>query len=330
MIQVDQRIADDKPSASKEVLGKPKLFKRTKINKVAGPEHAHLPVHAKKVPPINLAALLQVARDPVSKRIKTLFTDLTRVAKSGTPSKKFQIPKEDLFELQRAGVLERADPKVPANDLLYFSVLELSSAGTWRRRPITWPCEYHKAKTYLSQLSLPHTPAHANLVNDGTHAVVFDCSASFWQIPLPQDCNFVVTDEAGDTWRFSRLPYGLDCASEVMQLVLDELIHLSEVDGVKTASHIDGLIAAGDRDSVATFAQNFKKQCQIFGVTLNVEDGNEPSAKTTFTGMRFDFDNKKIQLSKKFTDSIPKLKDVRTMEDLQSLHGKLLYGAAVA
>lgn len=90
-----------------------------------------------------------------------------------------------------------------------------------------WPKEFLLDSMYSSQFSLSSVSTYAKLVLAGTRAVCFDLAASFWQILLPSSVNFVLQAADGSTWRVDRLPFGVDCASEIMQLVVEELVYIT-------------------------------------------------------------------------------------------------------
>lgn len=242
---------------------------------------------------------------------------------------KFQVPIADLNKLRAACVVSPFEGSSDCSTVRYFSVLELTKN---RRRPIMWPKEFLAESTYSSQFSLSNVSTYARLVLAGASAVCFDLAASFWQVLLPSSVNFILQAADGSKWRVDRLPFGVDCASEIMQLIVEELVHLTLQDTqcpLATAVHIDNLIAVGEPHETSQFATAFKRVCATYSVTLNEEVWNTPSSVTQFAGLHLDFQLKGVKLTDRFINSVPAIASLNTFSALESFMGKLLYGAAV-
>ena len=312
------------------------IGRRSRISKVASDDELRtLPLHAKTVPPMHLKALLQSARPQVAKRVTSLLEGLkgSKAQPWRDIQRHFKVPQEHIELLEKAGFATRFNGagEESATQVLYFCAVE-NSKGKQRLRPITWPKEFLKrVSTYVSEFSLPSTPEYAELVHEGSHAVAFDAASSFWQVPLDEDVVFLMEDVKGQRWRVNRLPYGVDCASEVMQLIMEEIVHIAcnnmPVKPVVKV-HIDGCIAVGPEEVVKSFKTTFVQQCRTFGLTLNVEESNEVNTVMPFAGLVLDFATKKVRLQQKFIASLPRVDSVQNYQDLESLVGKLIYGAA--
>lgn len=292
------------------------------------PEELSLPLHAKCVQPLDLAAFLLRSRPFVVTRIRTLLQGLVTAGSPFEPvGSKWRIPPSDLLALRQADVLEPFSGPL-SSPTLYFSVVELAKG---RRRPIMWPRVFHENfSRYVSDFSLPHTPIYADCVHEGSLAAAFDLASSFWQILLPSDINFVLTDHAGRPWRMTRLPFGVDCASEIVHLIVSELAFLSAPTLCIAARrvHIDNVLFVAGSD-IDSYCSAFKSICSELNVTLNDEPSNVPAAVIPFAGMCLDFSLKRVRLNDKFINSIPDPAKLRTYMDLERFVGKLLYGSAV-
>ena len=299
---------------------------------MAGPEHAKLKLHAKKVGTIDLTALQQSARPAFVKRFNVLMTDLQKSSHSHdyseTISDRFKVPLDDAAILQNADFLAPFKGG-PHSKVRYFCVVEEAKE---RRRPITWTKGFHDHdSSYVSEFSLPPTTEYADLVHQGSHAFAVDLAQSFWQVELPDSVNFVVTDAAGGLHRLQRLPFGVDCASEILQIIVLEVAHMARVATnaqVTYRVHIDGVLIVGAQDDLVRFKKHFYELCATFNITLNVEDSNEIARSIPFAGLVLDFDAKRVRLSRRFVDSVPRVETVRDYQDLERLMGKLIYGAA--
>lgn len=311
------------------------LTRRNRLSKVAhGPEQLASPLHAKKVAPMNLDKLEKVMLPDVAKRITALLRQLTDAAPSDEPiAPKFQVPHDDVNKLLAAGALEEytGDKAVPVR---YFTVFE---ALKNRRRPIMWPWTFLLASEYNSEFALKNVHDYCNSVFDGQFSCAFDLSSSFWQVLLPH-CNFVVQDKNGKQYRITRLPFGVDCASEIMQLIVQELGRLAcnracitaDVD-VKLYIHIDNIMCVGSKENVTKWRKAFLAECDSFNVTLNDEpENNAVSMGCEFAGIQLNFRNKTVRPRDAFIQGLPSVHDaLASWSDLESCIGKLLYGMAI-
>jgi len=145
----------------------------------------------------------------------------------------------------------------------------------------------------------------------------------------PHDVNLVVTDRSGNLWRMQRLPFGVDCASEILNLIVTEIAHLSLLPRTQYYVHIDNVLFLGSEQDLISVKNRFLQVCAQFNITLNVEECNHPSTLCPFTGMLLDFRQHRVKLLDRFVQSLAPLEDLRTFADLERLNSKLLYGAAV-
>jgi hypothetical protein len=171
--------------------------------------------------------------------------------------------------------------------------------------------------------------------------VAFDLAASFWQVHLPPESAFVMRDAHGAWYRVLVMPFGVDFAPEVMQILVDGLArhaadslppHLS----VKTWVHIDNILAVGAPQATEAFAKRLVSLAAEYHITLNLEPSNTPSTLLQFVGMVLDFQNKTTRLSEANVNKflpITTLDSLRltltTFEDLERLLGRLFFAQAV-
>ena len=211
----DKLLEPQAPSSAAKIVngGLLKRNRRTKIP--VGDEH-NLPLHAKAVPCLDLAHVLSLAAPDAKLRMQQLLQGISTDRMSPTaPRPGMTIPASHLDRLLSAGVLSPYTGS-SGTTLNYFTVVELEKR---RLRPIMWPEAFLKSSNYKAQITLPRLQDYDAL--QGSVAAAFDLAASYWQIPLPDDVNFVLFDSDGKQWRMDRLPFGLDMAAELMQTVLE-------------------------------------------------------------------------------------------------------------
>ena len=312
------------------------LTRRNRLTKVAHGAQLRKPLHCKKVQPMHLARLLNDMSPRVAQRIRTLLADLGRSpAQQGEVSARFRVPSGDLELLKDADVVE-AFAATGGTPVRYFTVYE---AVKERRRPIMWPWTFLLCSDYTSQFSLNDVSTYCQAVHKGNNACAFDLASSFWQVLL-ESCNFVLVDENGGKWRIKRMPFGVDCASEIMQLIVEELGRMARVhaglrdDEVSLYVHIDNIMCVGSHAAVTKWRAAFLHICESYCVTLNDDPDNDVGQHVEFAGIRFNFrkdgQGKKVRPRDSFISGIPSFDlACQTFTDLESCVGKLLYGMAI-
>jgi len=309
------------------------LGRRNRFSNVASGAQLNAPLHAKKVAPMQLARLMNQMRPQASRRISNLMMALQNapVDKSEV-SPRFRVPTADAAKLANAGAIEpfAGGDHTPVR---YFTVFE---ALKDRRRPIMWPWTFLLASDYLSEFSLENVSTYCKSVYSGQYACAFDLASSFWQVLL-NDCNFVLQDAKGNLWRITRMPFGVDSASEIMQIIVQELGHIAcqraglSEDQVRLLTHIDNIMCVGARHDVEAWKAAFLAVCKSFEVTLNDEpDNNAVTHRCEFAGIELNFLQKAVRPREAFVDKLPAASDAsRTFTDLESCVGKLMYGMAI-
>jgi hypothetical protein len=244
-------------------------------------------------------------------------------------------PVADALALRDAGYIEKFfDDGMPFSAVDYFAVLE---ADKERRRPIFWALAMLKLSKYKSMFSLPSVAEYRDGVLLGEASCAFDLQASFAQIELPAASRMVIRDESGQLWRLNRLPYGIDVAPELMQIVLTILARRAAEDTGKPDEivlkiHIDNVMAIGDAELLRRWKEAFLRACRDAKVSLNEEPSNAVRTTCDFVGLRHDYRDKTIQLKDSYRGKMTRDKMNEalngTFEQLESFIGKLLYAAA--
>ncbi len=301
------------------------LTRRHKVSRVArSASELALPLHAKPVGELNLQQSMDwMAKADQQRLIKMLAS--TSVVSGG--AHKLLAPADDAAELVRAGYCEEWQPSGQYSPLEYFSVIEIDKN---RRRPIFWPKRLLSQSTYQSAFTLPSVDQYRKTVHAGNWAVAFDLSASFAQVALPAESRLAFKSSDGKLYRLRRLPYGIDVAPEIMQLITECLAQrAAEGLSVTLRIHIDNAMAVGERPAVEAWARQFKHLCQKASVTLNEEESNTPAQQIEFVGIRFDFAQKRVSLKPRFVAKVRDANDDTTHEEFESLMGRLTYAYAV-
>ena len=321
---------------SKRATVRSALSRRNRISKVATAEQLKLPLHAKSVRPMNLKKLLNDMPKAAATRISALMLEM----ENATPSTQyvgddFRIPEQDVSPLLAAQAIAEFSGDGPYTPVRYFSVHE---ALKKRRRPIMWPWTFLIDSSYQSEFALCNVQEYTQAVNRGSYACAFDLAASFWQVAL-ESVNLVMTAEDGKKYRVLRMPFGIDCASEIMQTIVEQLGRIACTragiahDAVSLYVHIDNIMCVGDKHTVSAWRQAFVDVCKSYDVTLNDEpENNEASQQVEFAGIRYRFHSKakNVMPRQAFIDGVPTAKAALTsFIDLESCVGKLLYGMAI-
>ena len=307
-----------------------------------------LRLHAKRVPAMNLDyvkkhLLSDGARLRLECLLQSLHFDPRKHRESEPPPPKFRIPKAHaqlLAKNENGCILERVgclgDIDISDWQLMrYFCVVE-QKPDHERLRPIMWALQHLLQSAYESQLKLGNTHDHRCYVRQGSQAAAFDVQASFWHVPLPAEAKFAVVDEEGNVYRMTRLPYGVDVASEIMHIITSALAGVAPfcrpeiwpVSDGQAKVYIDGaLFASKSADMVDCWRHFFMRNCELAGVKLNQEPYNVVSSKLVYLGMEYDFEHGKVRLKPNF--SMPPLDERMRVDELERLMGKLIYAGTV-
>lgn len=334
------------------------LGMRNRRDQVASAEqNKTLPLHSKKVATMDIEGIKSNLMLPSAvELVNSLMASMRHnpAAPGYLPSACFRVPDKDADRihedtpLERLGTVDTVD-LTTCTVVRYFTKLEDKTEITYgkrgrikrriiqRRRPITWANEWLRYTKYVSNHKLKSVAQYRQLALGGTKAVTFDLAASFYQVPLPPESRFVMVTESGVVYRLTRMPYGVDCASEIMHIIVSTLAgdpkYAKPIEGIPVsdfdafnAIHIDNAFFSGPHAKQR--AAHFKAQCTKYNVTLNVDPGNEFAWEQEFVGLSIDLKNKRVSLKPGYGDRID-VEGMRTNEDLERIMGKVLYAGAV-
>ena len=286
------------------------------------------PLHSKAVPTLDLPALLASMPEDRRSRVQTLLSSFVPASRSGRRALK--VPDKDLAVLLRHGILspvkEIPDSAI-VSDTEYFSVVETAKQ---RRRPIFWPRAAADVSNYESRFSTAKIAEMRSLAL-GKYGVTFDLASSFWQVPLADHVYMLLEDVHGNLYRITRMPFGIDFAPEVAQLLCEHLVRLAlQQVPVETAAalrcvvHIDNTVAVSDDvKHVKFFESAYTAVCSSFRVTLN--EHSAPSARFVFCGIDFDLAAHTVRPLK-----TPSLGAVTDLQSAEKEFGRAFWGSAVA
>lgn len=235
---------------------------------------SHLPLHAKAVEPIDVAALLRLPSVPpsVSRALRwlndeELYHQLAARARSTRMARPSALSPQDVEIMTTLGRYE-AISEAQAHGLSnVFAVTEHAKA---RRRHILEPL--------LNDVLLPAdfdtiilpTPA---TVREGMkkYSMQFDASSFYDQFRLAPGVSafFAFRGRDGIFRRYTRLPMGFRPACSVAQAVMAFLAEVG-VEGVVAMVYIDNVLFTSDnKDALLEAGRRFRDRCAQCNVTLN-------------------------------------------------------------
>jgi len=129
------------------------------------------------------------------------------------------------------------------DDMVKMKVIEKVDAPTsWVNSIVIVKKKNNKLRICLdpsSHYPLPNFENVKSRLNGSCYFSTLDASSGFWMIPLDEEsANLCTFNTPFGRYKFIRLPYGLNCASEVFHRVMTE--HFSDIDGVFL--YVDDLI----------------------------------------------------------------------------------------
>ncbi|UYV80685.1 K02A2.6-like [Cordylochernes scorpioides] len=150
---------------------------------------------------------------------------------------------------------------------------------------------------------------------------VFDASSAFWQIPLDKEStNLCTIATPFGRFRFKRLPYGLNSASEVFQRCINNI--LSGLQG--TACYMDDILIYGS--TMEEHNRNLEtvlRRLEENNVKLNAKKQQIAVDKVNFLGHIISRDGIAIQASR--AEAIQKLKRPENKTEVQRFLGMVTY-----
>jgi hypothetical protein len=257
----------------------------------------------------------------------------------------------------------------PSTDhgIQYFAVKETKSCGTddygaygiddaipasgsyERLRPIEWADTFLQSSDYKSQFSLQSLQLMRQLVAQCDVALERDITCAYFHVPLRR--KFVMKCTDGRFLVFTRMLFGLDSAAEVQQIISETLAGLpsrcSPCHAFKLSAHIivhidNTAVGAKGPDAMSVLAKwnDFYEQ-RARAANVSLAPMSKPPAPhlIVFAGVVGDLKSKTIMLHHKMISKLQrdlaKLKIDRddhvhiTARDVASMHGRLMYCAAV-
>ncbi|UYV61601.1 K02A2.6-like [Cordylochernes scorpioides] len=150
---------------------------------------------------------------------------------------------------------------------------------------------------------------------------VFDASSAFWQVPLDKEStNLCTIATPFGRFRFKRLPYGLNSASEVFQRCINNI--LSGLQG--TACYMDDILIYGN--TMEEHNRNLEtvlRRLEENNVKLNAKKQQIAVNKVNFLGHIISRDGIAIQASR--AEAIQKLKRPENKTEVQRFLGMVTY-----
>ncbi len=312
------------PSSQKRQIG---FAKKAGTSKVATPEQCQrIPLHAKKVPVLDLDKVIGLLNEEKASRLRELLSHLRTVRGSDVPfEQRFRLkaPAKHAAQIIESGLGRIITPAAAAklNALQYFCVVEEKEKATAtkitrlsfeaaekrnevseRLRPIYWPEEFLDTSDYVSDVELQSQAKLRQAVVKASHAAAYDLTAAYSQVPLDASFAFAVDD--GTYIEITRMPYGVDAAAEVMNIITAAIAGCRETAKnpakVETIVHIDNLIGLGSEQEVYAWKRMVQRRAKRANITLNDEPENAVNTVVPFCGVVADLSRKSIWLGPKF------------------------------
>jgi len=334
---------------------------RVSENKVATAEELRLlPLHAKAVAPMLIDKVLELMNDQASARTRQLLEHLKTKVPSELPLEarcRLRATVDHATQLVDAGIAKPIPTATAAglNPMQMFCVVEqktttkadptrqisieheTTDASMARLRPIFWPQEFLHASAYNAELSLQTAALLRSAIAEHSTAAAFDLAAAYMQIEMPGV--YMFQDQAGTFYELLRMPYGVDAAAEIMDLVTAALAGRNDVAknparDVFVITHIDNALAAGEPSAVEAWIRLIRRRASRCSAQFNEEPANSVASVVPFCGTVGDFRKKVVWLSAIFISKLRKSANnftsgqQITMKQLHSLHARLVYAAA--
>ena len=316
------------------------IVHRRRPTVLAGPEHRSLPLHSKPVSCIDIPAIRRRLQQSALTRFDHLFALL---AVPGTPVlPRSTFARDDCRLLCEHGIISAVSPadlreRPTTGSCLPFDVLEEKPEGD-RRRAILWPADQNAAvyeRGFSSSVPLEHVSRYTDA---GIHSwgATCDLRVGFYQVALPERLrqNYRFQDADGTVYEMHRLPMGHCVSVDIMQIVIEAIVGAKQTvrpefaGPLSPAAWVDGAMAAGSRAQVAEACAFWAKSAEQVGATFKAPP--EPLQRLDFIGVDFNFRAHSVRLAQKTLGKLPaKIKHQITVEELEQLVGRLIFGAGV-
>lgn len=148
-----------------------------------------------------------------------------------------------------------------------------------------------------------------------------DLNKAFHQVELAEESRAITTFAAHDGYyRYKRLLFGLNCASEVFQCIIERI--LTGLPGVKTFID-DILVFAASKKEHDNILQAVLDRLKSSGATINKRKCEFGRKEVVFMGHRLSGDG--ISPTDDKVDAIKRFRDPQTVEELRSFLGLVNY-----
>lgn len=149
-----------------------------------------------------------------------------------------------------------------------------------------------------------------------------DLSDAFYHIPLHEESKYITTFWTGEEYfRFNRLPFGLTCAPDIFQGVLQEVV----LKGCKNQLNYmdDILVATAEKKAHEEALREVLKKLTEHNVKINNEKSKFGEAKVTFLG--FSVGESGLSITEDRFESLRKLKEPGSVAEVRSFLGMLTF-----
>jgi hypothetical protein len=257
---------------------------------------ANYHLHVKKLPPIDLEELLNVASgDGVENQ------QLARAVEYVTDPGKFSgvrcregvyttaMGGQDMGRMRECDKIETVSPEQEEKEPTMGScrVFKTAEDDKERYRPIMHTVDVNEGVTReISNVFPDKLELHRHLVVKGMYAIHLDMSAWFDQIPLGQGIRRYLRfrDRKGRLYQCTRLPMGATFSVDVAHTIMTALVGPA-IEGVITHIYVDNVRFMGiDKSKVIRAAQQFANRCKRVGATVNELQDDKPVAELVTQG----------------------------------------------
>ena len=136
---------------------------------------------------------------------------------------------------------------------------------------------------------------------------ILDAKSCFWQLKLDEESSLLCTfNTTIGQYRFTRLPFGVKCAPEIFQRIMDQMVE--DLDGVEVI--MDDAIIAGDESTHNERLHKFLERASAKGLKLNKEKCKIRQKEVPYVGHLLTAEGLKIDPQKiKAIHEMPELKN---------------------
>ena len=145
---------------------------------------------------------------------------------------------------------------------------------------------------------------------------ILDAKSGFWQLKLDEESSLLCTFNTPiGLYRFTRLPFGVQCAPEIFQRTMDQMVE--DLDGVEFI--MDEVIIAGDETTHDERLMEFLERASIKRLKLNEEKCKIRQREVPYVGHLLTAEGLKIDPQK--VKAIHEMPEPNTKEDVMRFLG---------